>query len=73
MSIKLEELERVCRDVGRLLAKSIAEEIGAPAGFVLIVSDFGDDGSFTYVSNVQRADVVRLLKEARDKIAASTQ
>lgn len=37
-------------------------------GFALLAFSFGEGGYLTHVSNANRADLVRVLREAADKI-----
>jgi hypothetical protein len=68
-----EELERLTGQVARALDAALKEDAGERVGFVLLLFDFEPGGWFTYGSNGTRADVVRLLKEAREKIGAESQ
>lgn len=56
-----EDLERYCRTLARVLK----EQMPPGVGFALLMFDFGAGGSFTYASNAERADFVKLLDEAR--------
>jgi hypothetical protein len=68
------DLEEMCGGVARILQQAIKEDrFGERVGFCLLMFDFGEEGSFAYAANAQRADVVRLLKEAREKIGAEAQ
>lgn len=68
------QLEEALRPIAKALDESLKNDnAGERVGFVLMFFDFGEGGWFTYASNGTRADVVRLLKEARDKIGASAQ
>lgn len=59
-------LEHQCADVGR----TIAGACPSGTGFVLMMFDFGAEGSVAYVSNAQREDMVNLLREALEKLTA---
>jgi hypothetical protein len=61
---RLEQMERAAKGLGH----SIKSAIPKWAGFCLLVFDFGDGGNLTYISNAQRADMVKTLREAADKI-----
>jgi hypothetical protein len=69
------DLEALVGQIARMLQASLKSdpETGGKVGFCLLMFDFGVEGSFAYAANANRADVVRLLKEAREKIAAATQ
>jgi hypothetical protein len=67
------ELEQIVR----LLGKEIAGEMddlssGTPLGFMLMVFDFKPGGFCAYVSNAQRADMVKALREQADRMEAGT-
>lgn len=70
-----EELEDLVGSIARTLHAALKtdERTDHKVGFCLLMFDFGVEGSFAYAANADRADVVRLLKEAREKIAAATQ
>lgn len=74
-----QELERLVGGYAHAIGGSLAEVTtgtpleGSKIGYVLMLFDFGEEGSFAYASNGQRADVVRFLTEAREKIARRTQ
>jgi len=68
------DLEGVCAGVARILQQAVKEDrFGERLGFCLLMFDVGDAGSFAYAANAVRADVVKLLKEAHDKIGAVAQ
>jgi len=52
-------LERQCRE----LADKLKQWTPAGVGFALFLADFGEKGNTAYVSTVDRADMVRLVKE----------
>lgn len=67
-------LEELTGDIARLLQLAIKESgEGGKIGFCLLMYDFGDEGSFAYAANAVRADVVKLLKEAADKVGREAQ
>lgn len=61
----LGELEEAVNGVGKLISPAF-DEVGA--GFCLIGFSFGEGGWMTYVSNGERADVAKALRELADKI-----
>lgn len=69
------QLEEICGGIARMLQKAINEsaEPGQRLGFALLMFDFGEEGSFAYAANAQRADVLKLLREAEEKIRTNTQ
>lgn len=71
--MRREELETLLRPIAAMLDLGLKQEAGQRVGFVLLLFDFGEGGWFTFASNGNRADVVRLLKEAHDKIGAESQ
>lgn len=64
MPIPLEDLEEGARE----LAQTIQEVLPPDVGFVLLLFDFGEDGNLTYLSNAQREDMVKTLKELVAKL-----
>lgn len=67
-----EQLEEPIREVTVAIGRSIQQAInqGKEAGrwgFFLAVYRHGDEGRFNYVSNSQRNDVVKLLREMAEK------
>lgn len=58
-------LESATRALGESLTDVLPKMIGTDekVGFYLLAFDFGDKGNFAYVSNSQRADMIRLLEE----------
>lgn len=73
------ELEELIEPIGRGVRAVLAEERAAGGaggrriGFCLLLFDFGDKGHFAYAADGERADVVRLLKEAAAKVGAAAQ
>lgn len=47
----------------RQLAGSIAARLPTGWGFTLLLFEYGEKGSLFYISNAQRADMVRTMKE----------
>lgn len=60
----LESAEVVARDIGRKLTDAMPPGWG----FALVLFTFGEGGFLTYMSNAQRADMVKALRECADKI-----
>ncbi|MBS3927765.1 MAG: hypothetical protein KGZ65_04155 [Sphingomonadales bacterium] len=60
----LEEAEVKCRRIGTLIGK----DMPAGWGFTLILTSFGDNGYSTYLSNCQRPDMIKALREMADKL-----
>lgn len=63
---RLDELEKLCSDVGHLLAGAMEPK---QAGFCLVVFDFGESGWLTYMSNAKRTDVRNMLAEFEQVLA----
>jgi hypothetical protein len=66
MGVSLEKLEAACRRLGN----TIGEVVGPGTAFMVVLSDFGDAGNMTYLSNVDRLDMVKMLRELADKLEA---
>ena len=49
-----EDLIEVMTEIGHMMAAAIGEEAGRPMGFLLMVFDFGEDGTMSYISNANR-------------------
>lgn len=62
----LAEAEAVAREVGRLIGSAVPEGYG----FAVLVFSFGPGGATTYVSNADRADMIRALRECADRLEA---
>ena len=62
-----EDLVEVMKDLGRMMAGAIEDEAGRAMGFMLMVFDFGEGGTMSYISNANREDVIKTLQEFIDK------
>jgi hypothetical protein len=49
-------------------ARRLAEGCPAGVGFALMIFDFGEGGNMAYVSNAERADMIRALEELLQKL-----
>lgn len=58
-----EDLVEVMKDLGRMVAGAIDDEAGRPMGFMLMVFDFGEGGTTSYISNAKREDIILALEE----------
>lgn len=58
-------LEAATRALGESLDELLPKMIGVGerVGFCLVAFDFGDKGNFSYCSNSQRQDMIKLLEE----------
>ena len=56
------------RKAGERLAKIIGKALPDGAGFALLIVDYGDSGNLSWISNVERDDMIATMK---DFIAAS--
>lgn len=63
------EIERVTRDIGRVIG-AVAKEAGG-LGFALLMFDFGAEGSMAYASNAARGDMIKGLEELLLKLKES--
>ena len=61
-----EEIEVQLKEIGHL----IGDRLPAGWGFNLMIFDFGKKGSMFYISNAQRGDVIRLMREFIKKFKA---
>jgi len=53
----LEESEKSCRDIGRILKDNMPQGWG----FTLILTSYGDNGLLTYMSSCRREDMIKCL------------
>jgi hypothetical protein len=62
-------IERLCSDLGQELGNACPPG----QGFLLLLFDFGTglDESMAYVSNAQRQDIVKMLRELARKLEGS--
>jgi hypothetical protein len=58
------KLEADCSRVGRKLA----EQLKPGVGFALLMFDFGEGGNLAYLSNAQRSDMIKTLREFIEKL-----
>ena len=63
----LEKLEETARSMAREIGPSFD---AAGAGFALLGFSFGEGGWMTYVSNANRHDMIKALKEMVEKLEA---
>lgn len=63
---KLVRMEKVNREVGKLIGEAIKQS-GGGYGFALLMFSFGDEPEMTWISNAQRPDMIKALKEFIDK------
>lgn len=61
-------LEQQAREIG----VQIGEACPAGVGYALLVFDFGDDGNLAYVSNANRADMIRALEDLVKRLRAGS-
>lgn len=66
-------LETLTRTIGKAITAEMNDlSSGPPLGFFLMVFDFGKDGFCSYISNAQRADMIKVLREQADRLEAGT-
>jgi hypothetical protein len=46
----------------------LRQEFGEVIGFALLVFEFGNDQSGNYISNVNREDMIKVLRETADRL-----
>ena len=59
----LKELEAEIRQMGKLVDKALNPGPEKRIGFTLLLFNFGEGGYTTYISNGNRDDVIKSLKE----------
>lgn len=55
----LEYMEAKCREIGTIIAGVVPKDVG----FTICLAHFGEGGFATYLSNQNRKDTVKLLRE----------
>lgn len=69
--VSRQELENLIRGFATAIDGALQELTGQRIGYCLMLFDFGDAGSLAYGSNAQREDMIRALKEFRERLQAS--
>ena len=64
MRATLEEAERKTGEIGKLIGSQMPKGYG----FALLLFSFGDDGFMNWVSNAQRPDMIKALRETADRL-----
>lgn len=62
------KLEDDVSRIGRRIGDSLAPGIG----FTLLFFEFGEQGELAYISNAQRDDMVKVLRQMADRLEAGT-
>lgn len=62
----LKEMEKKCREIGQSIGDRLQSSGYRGIGFALLLFDFGPGGFSTYISNAQRADMIKALREQAD-------
>ena len=68
---KLRELFPEAERAAQSTAQLIGSRLPPGCGFALLVFSFGEGGYMTHVSNTQRADLVKALRECADALEAN--
>lgn len=58
------EIEKACSKMGKVIGSCMPDGLG----FALIFTDFGESGGMAYVSNAEREGMIKVLREAANKI-----
>lgn len=58
-----DDMREVMNDIGKTLAMVLNEHADNPSCFLLMVFDIGKEGTMSYISNADRADVCSMLEE----------
>lgn len=64
-----ESIKYMLNDIGNIIGAAIKEKF-PNMGFALMMFDFGEGGSFYWLSNAQRTDMIKMLREAINKLEA---
>jgi hypothetical protein len=62
-----QKTERLLTTMAKAIDKTLCKELGR-VGFVLLVFDFNQPGVANYVSNANRADMIKALRETADRL-----
>lgn len=65
---RIYEQRLILESQARELGKVLAGECPAGVGFALLIFDFGETGNLAYVSNGERADVVKAIEELLERL-----
>jgi hypothetical protein len=57
--VRNEQVENALKDIGQLVARSVPNGFG----FAILMFNFGEGGGMFYVSNAQRKDMIKAMKE----------
>ena len=57
--VRDEKAEKALKEIGELLGKAMPEGYG----FNFLMFNFGEGGNMFYISNAQRADMLKAMKE----------
>lgn len=57
--VKNDEIERLLKDIGASIGAALPDGFG----FNLLIFNFGEGGATFYISNAQRADMLKAMKE----------
>ena len=66
MTRPLRELEATARQIGRRIGGSLPDGVG----FCLMIFDLGEGGHMTYLSNAERDDMVKGVRELLEAVEA---
>lgn len=68
---RLHDLEETAREIGHLIGGAIEQRTGAKQGFCLMMFSF-DGPEMTWISNGERADMIKVLKEFQRALETNT-
>jgi hypothetical protein len=60
---RMKDIEATAREIGSILGAVCERTPGGKCGFLLMLFGFGEDSEFTYLSNANRADNIKMIKE----------
>lgn len=61
------EFEGYMRGMARAIDQLLKEDFGE-LGFALLIFDFDDPGTSNYISNINREDMIKALRETADRL-----
>lgn len=63
-----EQLREECRKLGREMQAEMVEGVG----FMLLLFNYGPDGSMAYISSARREDCLKVLRELQEHMESHT-
>lgn len=62
------ELEAKTKEIGQVIGDVVRKTCGESMGFMFVTFNFGEAGHLAYVSNANREDMIKSLRELADNL-----